>query len=327
MVVWAHILLVGWSHKVIYAFHMPLFFFISGMLFNKDKYTSFWGFLKARFFRLMIPYFIYSFVTWIVWAGFRYFRGDEVSSYLSPLIQTFIAQGSGEFMVHNSALWFIPCLFAVEIIYFLFSRTNKEWLTLSLCLLLAGIGAILANIYGDAYLYLLPWNLDAAFFALPFYGVANIIMRNTTHEKIIGFCVRNRWLVLALVLILSSVMVFLALGYGECSMGSSSYQCGFGVFFIRAFLGCFALLLFCCLISSMNISRFLGGIKWYGRNSLDVMCLHIPIKGVVLLAVSKLFQLTTDPSGSVKYSAIAFIVTMAIITPMVMSINRIFRRR
>ena len=40
MVVWAHILLVGVSHSMIYAFHMPLFFFISGFLFNKEKYFN-----------------------------------------------------------------------------------------------------------------------------------------------------------------------------------------------------------------------------------------------------------------------------------------------
>lgn len=46
LVVWAHILLVGVSHRVIYAFHMPLFFMISGMLFRREKYNNFCDFLK-----------------------------------------------------------------------------------------------------------------------------------------------------------------------------------------------------------------------------------------------------------------------------------------
>ena len=122
MVVWAHILIFGWTHRMIYAFHMPLFFFLSGMLFQRDKYTSFSVFVAKRAKRLLAPYAIYSVLTWMVWAAFRYMRHDDVDSYLMPLLQTFYAQGSGAYMVHNSALWFIPCLFLTELLYFFISR-------------------------------------------------------------------------------------------------------------------------------------------------------------------------------------------------------------
>ena len=104
LVVWAHILLVGWTHRFIYAFHMPLFFFISGYLFKSDKYNSFKDFFKKRFKRLIIPYLIYSVFTWTIWAIFRYITHSDVKSYFMPLVQTVIAQGSGEFLVHISAL-------------------------------------------------------------------------------------------------------------------------------------------------------------------------------------------------------------------------------
>ena len=69
MVVWAHIMIVGWTHRVIYAFHMPLFFFLSGMLFQRDKYSSFVKFVSKRTKRLLIPYVVYSIVTWAFWAN------------------------------------------------------------------------------------------------------------------------------------------------------------------------------------------------------------------------------------------------------------------
>lgn len=99
LVVWAHILITGWSHQIIYAFHMPLFFFISGMLFNKAKYSSFRQFITARAKRLLVPYLIYSIASWALWAGFRFLRGDEVESFWLPLLQIIIAKGSGEFIV------------------------------------------------------------------------------------------------------------------------------------------------------------------------------------------------------------------------------------
>lgn len=338
LVVWAHIMLVGASHRLIYAFHMPLFFFISGMLFNKDKFVSYGQFLKQRAKRLFVPYVLYSVATWCVWAAFRYLRHDEVDSYFMPLLQTIIAQGSGEFIVHNSALWFVPCLFAVEIMYYLFSRFN-EWVTLTLCFATAGIGALLVYLYGADYLFLLPWNLDAAFFALPFYGVANAIRRHLSHERIMNLVTDNRFIVASGVAVLYIFMSQLAMQYGECSMGSSSYGCPIPVFFIRAFAGCFALVGLSALICSYNnnplnnlnnlirLNRSIyGAIRWCGKNSLDIMCLHIPIKGVAIIVVAKALHLTFDIQENLLYSGVAFVITMVVMIPIILGINKYIRK-
>ena len=42
-------------HKVIYSFHMPLFFFLSGMFFRPE--TPFWQLIRKRFDSLLKPYF------------------------------------------------------------------------------------------------------------------------------------------------------------------------------------------------------------------------------------------------------------------------------
>ena len=38
-ILWGHIRLTGWSNEFVYAWHIPLFFFLSGMVFNKNKYA------------------------------------------------------------------------------------------------------------------------------------------------------------------------------------------------------------------------------------------------------------------------------------------------
>ena len=327
LVVWAHILTVGWSHQVIYAFHMPLFFFISGMLFRKDKYTSLMQFITVRAKRLLIPYFIYSVATWVVWALFRYLRHDDVASFWKPLLQIFFAQGSGEFLVHNSALWFIPCLFAVEVMYFFFSRLNRQWLTLAFCFLTAAAGVVLSCIFGANYLFLLPWNLDAAFYALPFYGIANTVMHYTSHSKLLDYCKDNRWTAFFAAIIFAVIMINMALSSGECSMGSSSYNCNELIFFGRALCGCTALLLTTLLISSFDKTpKIMQWIRWCGANSLDIMCLHIPIKGVAIIVLAKLLQLSIDISTSWVYSSIVFVITILAMIPIILLINRFFRR-
>lgn len=327
LVVWAHILITGWSHQIIYAFHMPLFFFISGMLFNKAKYSSFRQFITARAKRLLVPYLIYSIASWALWAGFRFLRGDEVESFWLPLLQIIIAKGSGEFIVYNSALWFIPCLFAVEIIYYLFSRAKNQWITLALCFVMATVGYILAHIFGAKYLFLLPWNLDAAFYALPFYGIANTIMHYTSHSQLMDYCKKNRYKVLIAVGVLTAILINMALSYGECSMGSSSYNCNEWIFFERALCGCLALMLFCLWLSSFDVtSNYTKWLKWCGTNSLDIMSLHIPIKGVVIIVVGKLLAQSIDVSQSPLYSGISFIITLLVMIPIIILINKYIRK-
>ena len=315
MVVWAHILLTGWTHKMIYAFHMPLFFFLSGMLFKKEKYNSFGTFFVRRAKRLLIPYVVYSVATWAFWALFRYIRHDEVESYIMPLLQTFIAQGSGEFFVHNSALWFIPCLFLVEILFYFISKLERPWCVLT-CFMLAALSFVFGHIWGDYYWFLPPWNADAALIALPFYCVGNLLISGIGHECILGNVSDNKITYLIIWLCATALLLWSSMAFGECSMGSSSYQCNGLIFILRAFLGCFWLMLlaiFICKTHKINkiVSIPINYLKWAGKKSLDIMCLHIPLKGICMIVVAKVLHSTVDNiSNNWFLSFCAFIITM-----------------
>ena len=47
-------LISPFAHKFIYSFHMPMFFFMSGMFFKPD--LPFWTFLQKRFHRVLKPF-------------------------------------------------------------------------------------------------------------------------------------------------------------------------------------------------------------------------------------------------------------------------------
>ena len=315
MVVWAHILLTGASHQFIYAFHMPVFFLLSGMMFSRDKYSSFGAFLGKRAKRLLIPYVIYSILTWGVWAISRFIRHDEVDSYWMPLLQTVIAQGSGAYIVHNSALWFVPCLFLTEMMYFFISRLGNWW-TLAACFVCAAYSFELGAVYAADYWFLLPWNADAALIALPFYCVGNMIGSQLGHQRIIESAQQYIGWYLASFVGLTVVLFWSAMAFGECSMGSSSYQCPSGVFLARAFVGsawllCLSLLLGMLKVENQVVATFKDLLKWAGKSSLDIMCLHIPAKGVCMIVVAALVGITVDDiSMSLLWSGVSFIVTM-----------------
>lgn len=326
LVVWAHILLVGPSHKLIYAFHMPFFFFVSALLFKPDKYASVLELIKKRAKRLLLPYFLYSIATWCVWAVFRYLRGDEVDSFLMPLLQTFIAQGSGAFIVHNSALWFIPCLFVLEVLfYFLCKLGMRNMVIVSFAM--AGAGCLMAHLWGNDYLLSLPWNFDAAVFALPFYAVAYVLREKVGLVEMKNQAENHVGISLTAAAILLVAMSFLTFNYGECSMGSSSYQCPMWVFFLRAFLGSFAMVILTILICKVSSTGLLTrAMKWCGANSLDILCLHIPVKGVAVIVVAKMLHPVVDVSESALCSGLAFLITMAVLVPIILFINKFIRK-
>lgn len=297
MVIWGHVLYYHWSGQYVYTFHMPLFFFLSGMLFQRNKYPSFSSFFVKRARRLLIPYSIYSICTWFIWVFFQYKTNNLPDNWLSSLFQTLWAQGSGEFMPHNSPLWFIPCLFAVEILYF-YTSSFSDRVNVCLCLLLALASICLERVFGETYLLLLPWNFDAALMAIPFYAAGNLLLKHISHQSIVDR-IKKFWIAAISFVICSSVIIYYSLEmYGSISLGHSYYGNEI-IFHTRAFMGCLSVLITAVILDVLK--KYLGKLFsllidvfiWFGRMSLDVMCTHVPIKGIAVLAVAILFHVTS----------------------------------
>ena len=67
LVIIGHItILPTWLYAWINSFHMPLFFFLSGMVYNPNKYDKFRDFFKAKFKGLIVPYFFLCLIIWVV---------------------------------------------------------------------------------------------------------------------------------------------------------------------------------------------------------------------------------------------------------------------
>lgn len=320
-VIWGHIIVGHWTGKLVYSFHMPLFFFISGMLFRKEKYPAFGPFVKVRARRLLVPYVIYSVITWAFWSVFHAVTHSPVESYWAPLLETFIARGSGQFMVHNSPLWFIPCLFAVELMYYPISKCKDLW-TLAASIGIAGLSILLEYSFGLSYLYALPWNLDAAMMALPFYAIGNLWMRHSTLEKVDGWVKRHVPITVALVVTLTSCLVWTALRFRVISMGYSDYGNEY-IFHVRALLGCFSTILFSALLSHAGSLRLIRNfLDWLGRVSLDVMCIHVPVKGVIILGMAALLHMSASAMcRDFLLALVAFILAVTVVSVLVMFID------
>ena len=324
-IVWGHICCKGWSNCLVYSFHIPLFFFLSGMMFDENKYPNFLPFIAKRAKRLLIPYVVYSVITWIIWALFSMLVHRPVESYLNPLLQTIVAKGSGGFLVHNVALWFIPCLLAVEIIYYVLAKYKLGGVVLSF--IIAWSSMYLASIYGDDYNHFWPWNLDSAFVALPFYAVGHQITKRLGLRRLQEFAENNKPMVFSACILLTVVLCYLAIRYGAISMGHSQFGNEY-VFHLRAFIGCASTILFSLWLSCIDVAKqVINYISWFGRNSFDVMATNNPIKGVVCTIIAVILHVKVNDASftDIPHSMIAFAITMVIDSILVIYILRIKR--
>ena len=129
--------------RLIYSFHMPLFFFLAGMCYNSGKYT-FVTLLRKRVRQLLIPLVLFSVI---------------LSLLRIPILQypaNFSWLGLFPF-----SLWFVFILFITELVGFFTVKQKLFW-----SILIGGLSVILY--YCDIRL---PYSLSCLPAAVMFYGL------------------------------------------------------------------------------------------------------------------------------------------------------------
>ena len=118
-IVLGHTLREGSLKQYLYSFHVALFFVISGVLFNTSGKT-FFTFAKKRFFTIMVPYFVFAFISF----GLFVFFGSFVDSILktgtknigfNETLFEIVVMGR---VSSNRPLWFLPCYFLLSLLAF-----------------------------------------------------------------------------------------------------------------------------------------------------------------------------------------------------------------
>lgn len=329
-VIWGHIMYAGLSARAVYAFHIPLFFFLSGMVFSKDRYDGVVSFLKRRVSSLLIPYAIFSLLTWAFWVFFLRISHQPMDECWKPLVETFLARGSEGYLVHNVPLWFVPCLFVVELLYF-FVRKCSAAVRVALSLLFALAGCLMVRGEWSYDFTTLPWSVDVALFAFPFYALGNLLVEKagslrSFEEWIVA---RGKW-TLPVMLISFITLCLGAAWNGRVSMGHALLGKSVAVFYIDALCGIVAFLLLCLSLQSLlagGSNLFVRWLRWWGKNSFTVMAVHNPIKGVVVVAVSWLFGTSSSMvNRTTLYAAVACVCVVLLTSLLIYCFNGLFKR-
>ncbi len=126
------------AYKVIYSFHMPLFFFLSGYFLNTA--VGFWNFLKKRFNSLLKPYFFTIFLIYFISISFGKVGFQNA---ITRIVKSLYGAGA---YLDWVPLWFLPHLFVVSLYAFLFyailAKVEARWVRWLVLLLTLGLASL-----------------------------------------------------------------------------------------------------------------------------------------------------------------------------------------
>ena len=298
--------------KFISIFRMPLFFFVSGYLVS-FKDIAFKDFLQKKLKTLILPYFWFAVITFLFWyfAGRKY--GDDALNPGDPvkfLLGIFLAIPSKEFLGFNIPIWFLPCLFFTESLFFMIRKhfANREFL---LIIPLFVIGLFIKEITPIP----LPWGLNISICALLFFYTGYLLRKQGFGEFHINKLSYIKRVAVSIMFLLLTIL-FSYLNEERVEF----YLLEFGNY-VLFFSGAFSGIVFVVFLSSCISNNRLW--TFYGRNTIIILGFHFLsftfIKGIQFFVLKIPLDII---NGSVIYNIIYALLSFVILAPVIIFINK-----
>ncbi|SMF07105.1 Fucose 4-O-acetylase [Alteromonadaceae bacterium Bs31] len=295
-------------YNYIYSFHMPLFFFLSGLLFPNSTGLSFAVFARKKALSLLAPYFFFSSALFLVWLVLGKFISPEVLqgySITKNFLGIFYAQGQLEYMRWGVELWFLPCLYICTLMFYWVARLSglQQLLTVTLA---AVIGLSLPKILELR----LPWSFDVALVALGFFWLG-YKLKDKIYQFDISLKTAPYWLIFGLLNI-----GFFYLSERRIDMYQALYG-NYAYFYLSAVSG---ILFYVLLAKIIPTNKF---VLFVGANSIILYMLHMRALTVINFITGKLLNVSL-PDHALSLALVTTLLQILILVPVILVINRYF---
>ncbi len=294
--------------RYLFSFEVPLFFMLAGMTFSdRDDFASF---AMKKFRTVMVPFYTAALICIPLYvvlgatvgrmlniAG-EMIRADEIVPNI--LWGVIYATSKNGFMKWNTPLWFLPCLFALEMIVFIFEKyLNGDKSTFKrtlFCILFTSAGILWQRCFRKVYL---PFQLETAFNMVLFMELG-IMFREyeKSHEL-------SRTAALAIGIILIIAGITAARFNPQISVRTDGYH-NYAVFLVSALASSFGYILLSFGIGSLS------GAQYAGSHSLVILLWHKFPLLVLQMLVNRLVRADiTDTLAGYIYVISASALTIA----------------
>lgn len=268
--------------KIIYSFHVPLFFIISGYLFNFEKYeNNFLTFLKNRFLRLLLPYFTMLLLFILFYLCFespKPFIDTPVSAIVDICKSEAIGFLYGFGIVNPykvtpiGPLWFLLALFCVEIMFFLSYKITKKW-NIMLKSIFYFFISYLGILIGSKMI--IPWNLDISLVAIFFVFVGYEFRSFKIIEK---FSKQKNEINYIIIIVVLFALWFFTMKNSSLSMDDRIYH-NFVYIYISAVSASVILFSLSYKIQDLKFLSVINRLLSYiGMETLIILAVHIRVK-------------------------------------------------
>lgn len=165
---------------------VPCFFFLSGILFNAEKYPKFSDYLIAKTKTLLLPYLVFFFI-------FLFFDWNLYRDTTGTLKIAAFALLDGNGPPKASPLWFVSTLYFLSLLYYVINRHCSFVYGKALVLFIFSfLGYLCSKLNIN-----LPFHLDVVMSSVLFFGVAHIFRSelssyltfNSWKSRFLGLCV------------------------------------------------------------------------------------------------------------------------------------------
>lgn len=292
--------------KWIYSFHMPLFFFLSGIFHLQTE--NYFEFFKKKTKSLLVPYMFFAttlFLFFLLISRKIGFSAGENLSVKENFIGIFIGTSIKGFsqVSWGGQLWFLLALFLVTNIMYFVKKLNLK------TQILVNILMILFNLYlSNKINFYLPWCFITVLMAFNFYWIGNYFKTDILNRKNISNLLSVSLLIINL--IISQLN-------GKIDMWSNSYG-NLMLFFIGAYSGIIFLIFF--IKSFIVNNRFL---EYIGKNSLIILAYHR--RGITVIKVIIIYLLSMKmPDNNITFDLILSLGEILICIPIIVVLNKYF---
>jgi len=261
-------------YQVVYSFHMPFFFLLSGMFF-KTEYTL-PELVRRRFNSLLKPFLAYMV---IVYSASIFFTKIDLPTIFLRIGKAFYA---GSSTLEWIPLWFLPHLFLVNLFAFIliklvYDRLPRLWVRILFLGVLLGIGVATIQIFLSVKFSILnhafefdglPWSADLLLVTTAFFVLGYEIRRSFPAMQAMASSYSG-WVLIAASLIFVGLHIMF-------QSTIDFYSRSYGPFVVSTLEAVSGSLLILCLAKWLEKGPtwLFGALRYLGSASVVVLIFH-----------------------------------------------------
>lgn len=285
LMIYGHGSLCGDLRNYVFSFHMPMFFFISGMLY---KPLSLLETIKKNWRGLMIPYLLLNLICYIPQVLVLSLHGTlTIDRLLSNWGAVFLGLGydTNGLIPMATPCWFIYALFLAKVMMALSLKKGKKGLVI-----FCGLSILITILLQYEKIDLLV-PVDSAFLAIPFLSmgyllkdkVKDLVQDDRLSMKVTTFLLLLLWFVL----VPYNGMVDM----NTCKIGNNLF-----VFYAIATIASFVFFKICheLYLLSKNSKKITGGVIFISQSTLLYVAFNLMAISYTKSVISHLSQLPTE---------------------------------